>query len=680
MKNRLTNMLAVLVAAMACCCDATMTLRGPFPLTQANPKASGTVSFSVTDGRLTNGSGNKDRYAITVPAGKSVSVTVSVTGGSDSPNTDVGGLLFSDAKTFKNGKCAIVRKSLKMTYTDDVTIQLEAYAIPGTRSWSEHTGNKWFPIIWHKDYHKVFSSMRSYSVAVEFPDATPAPKPTPVPAPTPAPTPAPATYPDLSPSTPSGWSAPLVVSTSSSATSSSKTSFVHTDSLYVSWNVGCSGKAVSTKFYTRLYVDGSLRCSWYSDGASNGGRNYVIGYDLGSLSIGTHTLKIVTDADGNVAESNESNNTCSKTITVAEDPDCQMSFYVRFNAGGATGGSMSAVRKIIDVCSGESLTYELPACKYSRAGHDFAGWKVDDACSAGEDEKVYAAGYRWEMCGDLTLTAMWKESAPTHVMTLYRNNSAGDGAGARRTVTEGSYFTLPTISSLGWTRSGYTFKGWATSRGATSATYGDGARISVSSSLYSLYAVWQSNVSKHVMTLYRNNSAGDGAGARRTVTDNAYYTLPTISSLGWTRSGYTFKGWTPYRGSTYVFYVDGASIYASSGTDALYAIWEATAADKKYVVRLHRNNSAGDGATAGRTMVVGSSRELPTVYSLGWDRDGYVFEGWAYSPDATSSNVAYGDGESVCDLSLSDGAVVHLYAVWHRRATGARVLDGPEGW
>ena len=159
-------------------------------------------------------------------------------------------------------------------------------------------------------------------------------------------------------------------------------------------------------------------------------------------------------------------------------------------------------------------------------------------------------------------------------MTLYRNNSAGDGAGARRTVTDNAYYTLPTISSLGWTRSGYTFKGWATYRGAAAASYSDGERIYVNSSLTTLYAVWQSNASKHVMTLYRNNSAGDGAGARRTVTDNAYYTLPTISSLGWTRSGYVFLGWSQQRNASSATYGDGARIYVASGLYTLYAVWE----------------------------------------------------------------------------------------------------------
>jgi hypothetical protein len=239
-------------------------------------------------------------------------------------------------------------------------------------------------------------------------------------------------------------------------------------------------------------------------------------------------------------------------------------------------------------------------------------------------------------------------------MTLYRNNSSGDGAGARRTVTEGAYYTLPTISSLGWTRSGYTFRGWATYRGATTATYSDGERIYVSSSLYSLYAVWEDNT--HVMTLYRNNSSGDGAGARRKVPNGGYYTLPTISSLGWTRSGYTFMGWATYRGGS-VEYGDGERIYTYWWLDTLYAVWESNT--PKHVMTLYRNNSNGDGAGARRTVTDDAYYTLPTISSLGWTRSGYTFMGWA---TYRGGPVEYGDGARIYAYWWLDT----LYAVWER--------------
>ena len=331
--------------------------------------------------------------------------------------------------------------------------------------------------------------------------------------------------------------------------------------------------------------------------------------------------------------------------------------YIRFYSGGGSG-SMSTITRTVSDC--KATSYTLPSCSFSKSGYAFAGWKVENACEAGSS--IRQPGYTiYDLCGNLTLTATWKANSVKHIMTLYRNNSSGDGAGAKRTVTEGAYYTLPTISSLGWTRSGYTFKGWATSRGATSATYGDGARIYVSSSLYSLYALWQSNASKHVMTLYRNNSSGDGAGARRTVTEGAYYTLPTIASLGWTRNGYTFKGWATSRGATSATYGDGARIYVSFSLYSLYAVWQSNAS--KHVMTLYRNNSSGDGAGARRTVTDNAYYTLPTIASLGWTRNGYTFKGWATSRGATSAT--YGDGARIY-VSFS---LYSLYAVWQSNAS-----------
>ncbi len=322
-----------------------------------------------------------------------------------------------------------------------------------------------------------------------------------------------------------------------------------------------------------------------------------------------------------------------------------MTLYRNNSAGDGSG----ARRTVAD-----NAYYTLPTIAslgWTRSGYTFKGWSTSrgGSVSYSDGERIYVGSSLY------SLYAVWQSNTPKHVMTLYRNNSSGDGAGARRTVLDGGYYTLPTISSLGWTRSGYTFKGWATYRGG-SVSYSDGERIYVGSSLYSLYAVWQSNTPKHVMTLYRNNSSGDGAGARRTVLDGGYYTLPTITSLGWTRNGYTFKGWATYRGGP-VEYYDGESIYVYSWLDTLYAVWESNT--PKHVMTLYRNNSSGDGAGARRTVADNAYYTLPTIASLNWTRSGYTFKGWSTS---RGGSVSYSDGERIY-VSSSLSA---LYAVWTR--------------
>ncbi|MBQ3808461.1 MAG: RHS repeat protein, partial [Kiritimatiellae bacterium] len=133
-------------------------------------------------------------------------------------------------------------------------------------------------------------------------------------------------HPDLRPCMASGWSAPLVVSASEDSTQGA-TSFLDTDSLYVSWIIDCGNVNAEGTFYTCLYVDDVLQTYWYTEGLQRDYYTWVKGYSLGALSAGTHKVRIVTDATGVVTESDKSNNSFETTITVVRDwfPDLSVS-------------------------------------------------------------------------------------------------------------------------------------------------------------------------------------------------------------------------------------------------------------------------------------------------------------------------------------------------------------------
>lgn len=78
-------------------------------------------------------------------------------------------------------------------------------------------------------------------------------------------------------------------------------------------------------------------------------------------------------------------------------------------------------------------------------------------------------------------------TVPGAAYTLTYNANGGTGAPASQTGS-GSI----TLSTAKPTRSGYTFKGWATSAGATTAQYSAGASYNLTGNA-TLYAVWQKN-------------------------------------------------------------------------------------------------------------------------------------------------------------------------------------------
>jgi subtilisin family serine protease len=127
----------------------------------------------------------------------------------------------------------------------------------------------------------------------------------------------PGSLPDLLPFQPSGWSDKLVVATSAGTTTDSMT-LTSADILYVDWAVLNNGSASTANSFTvALYLDGVLRTSWSCAALPAQYYTYIQDYALGWLSAGSHILQIAADSTGVIVESNESNNSYTKTITVS---------------------------------------------------------------------------------------------------------------------------------------------------------------------------------------------------------------------------------------------------------------------------------------------------------------------------------------------------------------------------
>ncbi len=117
---------------------------------------------------------------------------------------------------------------------------------------------------------------------------------------------------------PTGWSDCVIISTHSNATSSSS-SFTEVNDVYARFAFENAGTAASGKFYISVSVDGYEEESFVCDGLQSGYYS-TAEYNLGKLSAGYHTITIKTDSEYDVSESNESNNSVTKTIYVAETP------------------------------------------------------------------------------------------------------------------------------------------------------------------------------------------------------------------------------------------------------------------------------------------------------------------------------------------------------------------------
>ncbi len=312
-------------------------------------------------------------------------------------------------------------------------------------------------------------------------------------------------------------------------------------------------------------------------------------------------------------------------------------YTITYNANGGSGAPSSQTKDYgIDV----ALSSETP----SRTGYEFLGWAFSDTATG-------AAYWSGEICGanaNITLYAVWK--ANTYSVKYNANGGSGSMSNSSHT-----YDVSKALTSNAFTRSGYTFLGWSTSSTATSATYTNGQSVknltSTNGGTVNLYSVW-SKIPTYTISYNSNN--GSGAPSSQTKTKDVTLTL---SSTKPTRTGYTFLGWSTSSTATSATYQSGGNFTTNADT-TLYAVWKANT----YTVKYNANGGSGSMSNSSHTYDVSKS-----LTSNAFTRLGYTFLGWSTSSTATSAT--YTNGQSVKNLTSTNGGTVNLYAVWSKIPT-----------
>ena len=189
---------------------------------------------------------------------------------------------------------------------------------------------------------------------------------------------------------PTGWSDKLVFSTVSGTQTDSPVIYDDQD-IFVSWAVVNQSQAdITSAFYHRLLVDGVQQMSWLTESLPADYYAWIADHPLGKLAAGTHAVEIVADSTMAISESNESDNSYTKTITVlARNRSANDRFVDRTTLNGATafanGNNTKATKEIGEPhhaenpldAGGKSLwwTWTAPDCAafvlISTAGSDF---------------------------------------------------------------------------------------------------------------------------------------------------------------------------------------------------------------------------------------------------------------------------------------------------------------------
>lgn len=365
-----------------------------------------------------------------------------------------------------------------------------------------------------------------------------------------------------------------------------------------------------------------------------------------------HTFKgWAADADGTVVYTDKQN-----VKNLIADPNGNIDLYavwqintytISYNANGGSGAPKSQIKTY-------GVSLELSDVIPVRKGYTFVGWATSATGNA-----VYKPQENFVNNAAVTLYAVWKANE----YEVSYNANGGNGTMAN---TVHIYDVEKELAVNVFTKTGYTFKGWATS-GEGTVVYFDGESVenltTVDGDKIELYAVWQVNN----YTISYNANGGSGSMPSSV---HIYDVDEALSKCTFTKPGYTFTGWaTSVSGN--VAYSDMESVKnlteMSGTTVTLYAVWEANS----YIVRYDANGGVGTIEDATHTYDV--SEELAANV---FTKTGYTFSGWATTP---SGIVKYSDREMIENLTDVPKETVTLYAVWEANKYAITYLvDGEE--
>lgn len=271
--------------------------------------------------------------------------------------------------------------------------------------------------------------------------------------------------------------------------------------------------------------------------------------------------------------------------------DVDVRFDIAFNYGGYN--RVGAYYEIW--CDGQkasgSATFEIPSGGGSWVWGNIGGTKTFrvtmPTSGAAKNIGLSASISTGISPATISASATHTLAARTWLWTVNYNANGGSGAPGSQTKTQGVNLTL---SSVKPTRTGYTFKGWATSASGA-VVYQPGGTYTANAGV-TLYAVWQ------IITYSIAYNANGGSGAPGTQTKN-HGTNLVLSSTKPTRTNYNFKGWGTSASSTTVAYAAGAT-YTANASVTLYAIWELAYAYPRITnIKVDRCNSAGTATETG---------------------------------------------------------------------------------
>lgn len=397
--------------------------------------------------------------------------------------------------------------------------------------------------------------------------------------------------------------------------------------------------------------------------------------DAGTRHTDGETVKNLTNIDGDTV-----------TLLAQWEPNA---YIIKYNANGGTG-TMGDQRMKYDTPA------KLTANAYRKTGYTFTGWRQDNkttgtkyrnretvtnllsangatttmyaqwkaneytvtfidghdgktidtetvtyGSNATEPNKPSHEGYTatsWDkplsnITGDTVITLAYRPNA--YVIRFDKNADNATGSTADKHM---EYDKTGNLTRNGYSRTGYTWLGWSSSADGNGTMYSDEQNVinltSEDGGTVTLYAVWKIN--RYTVT-FIDGKTGDVIG-RQEVDYGSDASFPSEPS----HAGYKPSGWSS----------NGRNITKDTTITLSYQ-------PISYQIAFDGNAQDVTGTMANQRMVYDTASNLTRN---SFERKGYTFVGW--NSDSNANGRQYTDGQSVINLTSTDGGIVTMYAQW----------------
>lgn len=319
---------------------------------------------------------------------------------------------------------------------------------------------------------------------------------------------------------------------------------------------------------------------------------------------------------------------------------------LNYHGNGNTGGNTESQ----DGRTGDVL--DTRANGFTRDGYEFVEWNTRADGTGDHYGKGSNGVAKWTMLpAGNDLYAIWQAN-PANIQ--YRDDWGATGSTPDTTGVTGQNVT---IAQNGFTRSGYTFTGWARDR-RTNPSLQPGGRYTLTPGTTTLWAQWKADPA-HL--IYNSNS---GSTSQTHRTDGVVDQTLTVIANPFTRPGYTFTGWNTQADGRGRAYTAGNGFRLAAdpksnpvNTSVLYAQWRINRVTLKF------NPNGGTGGypditvDAFTTVTIPADAKEPKV-----QRPGFRFTGWAMKPTPGTGDTILSPGKGT--VSMPDQGSITVYAQW----------------